>query len=264
MEKHQLKQENDKLDFGVLSSSIDRKMSRKMSRDDFSVAKDEDFLSKKGAKFAYSPADQNEFDPPDVIRQSSRRDTLHKSYSDIPLPQEKFEHEIASDNASANDDKKNGNNDAKKFISEAAEKLEAKLIEQEFYKNYNVSVIYFIFIMLFLSNVFINVDHGSLPGCSDQIKKDLNMNNFEFGILGSVVYGGLTVGAGVATGAYSKGSWIKPSLVGTLAFNAIAVWVFTLTDSFYINAFLRFWIGFFQVFCCIFTPVWADAYAREN
>jgi len=29
---------------------------------------------------------------------------------------------------------------------------------------------------LWVGNVMINYDHGSLPGCSNQIKEDLNMN----------------------------------------------------------------------------------------
>jgi len=100
-------------------------------------------------------------------------------------------------------------------------------------------------VIVFLSNVFINIDHGSLPGCSVEIKDDLHMNNFEFGILGSVVYGGLTLGAGVATGVYSKSRWIKPTLILTLFFNALFIVLFTFSNSFYINAGLRFGIGFF-------------------
>jgi len=102
-----------------------------------------------------------------------------------------------------------------------------------------------VFMFVFFSNVFLNVDHGSLPGCSGQIKESLGMNNFEFGMLGSVVYGGLTIGAGVATGVFTKVNWIKPTLVGTLFCNSLAIWLFTLTNSFYFDAFLRFCIGFF-------------------
>lgn len=90
------------------------------------------------------------------------------------------------------------------------------------------------------------------------------MNDFEFGILGSVVYGGLTLGSAVATGMFSKSKWIKPTLSLTLIMNALCIWVFTLTGSFYFDAFLRFMIGFFQVFQCIYMPVWADAFAPES
>lgn len=46
--------------------------------------------------------------------------------------------------------------------------------------------------------------------------------------------------------------------------NSVALWLFTLTHSFYFDAFLRFCIGFFQVFVCIYMPVWADAFASEK
>ena len=125
-------------------------------------------------------------------------------------------------------------------------------------------MILFVFVLVFLSNVFLNIDHGSLPGCSVEIKADLNMNDFQFGLLGSVVYGGLTLGAGVATGLFNNSKYIKPTLCITLACNALAIWLFTVTKSFYFDAFLRFCIGFFQVFVCIYMPVWADAFAPES
>jgi len=37
-----------------------------------------------------------------------------------------------------------------------------------------------------------------------------------------------------------------------------------MSDSFYADAFLRFCVGFFQVFSCIYYPVWADAFANEK
>jgi len=151
-----------------------------------------------------------------------------------------------------------------KLISEKAESLKRKLIEEEFYKNYNTRIIYIIFVVLFFSNVFINVDHGSLPGASNAIKDDLNIGNLEFGTLGSVVYGGLTLGSAVATWVYRHDGWVKPTLAATLGLNSFTIYVFTLTNSFYFDAFLRFMLGFFQVFACIYQPVWADTFAKEH
>lgn len=71
------------------------------------------------------------------------------------------------------------------------------------------------------------------------------MNDFEFGMLGSVVYGGLTLGSAVATGVFSKAKWVKGSLALTLLLNAVCIYLFTVTKSFYIDAVLRFFIGFF-------------------
>ena len=40
--------------------------------------------------------------------------------------------------------------------------------------------------------------------------------------------------------------------------------MFALSKSFYLNAVIRFFIGFFQVFICIYMPVWADSFANEK
>lgn len=90
------------------------------------------------------------------------------------------------------------------------------------------------------------------------------MNLFQFGILGSIVYGGLTLGATLATGVFSYPKWIKPTIVFTLSMNGVMIFAFTQFNSFYVMAGIRFLIGFFQVFLCIYMPVWADAFANEK
>lgn len=39
-------------------------------------------------------------------------------------------------------------------------------------------VVYNIFIVVFLANILINIDHGALPGCYDQIRDKLEINKF--------------------------------------------------------------------------------------
>lgn len=48
-----------------------------------------------------------------------------------------------------------------------AKSKEEFIISQEFDKLYNPKLVYAIFIVIFLSNILINVDHGTLPGCRD-------------------------------------------------------------------------------------------------
>lgn len=120
------------------------------------------------------------------------------------------------------------------------------------------------FFIIFLSNILINVDHGTLPGCRDQIEKKLNVKDFEYGILGSLVYVGLTLGSAFATGLFSKGEYIKPTLVVTLLLNAVSLFLFTMTSSFIMISPIRLMIGFFQIFTCIFYPVWCDTYGPER
>lgn len=60
--------------------------------------------------------------------------------------------------------------------------------------HYNQAVVNFIFVLIFLTNLLINVDHGSLPAATLNIKSDLNIDNVKLGVLGSLVYLGLTFG----------------------------------------------------------------------
>lgn len=133
----------------------------------------------------------------------------------------------------------------KKILNEKSDKLFRKLVQEEFGKVYSQKVIYIVFFLIFFTNILINVDHGSLPGCSNQIKKDLDMSDFQFGVIGAVVFGGLTFGSVFATAIYQKSNWIKPTLVLSILLNGLALFAFTLTDSFYLDTFLRILIGFF-------------------
>jgi len=53
---------------------------------------------------------------------------------------------------------------------ELAEEEENTIIQKEFAKEYKKSVVYSMFAVVFLSNILINVDHGSLPGCREKIE----------------------------------------------------------------------------------------------
>lgn len=71
------------------------------------------------------------------------------------------------------------------------------------------------------------------------------MSDFQFGVIGAVVFGGLTFGSVFATAIYQKSNWIKTTLVGSITLNGLALFAFTLTDNFYLDTFLRIMIGFF-------------------
>mgnify|MGYP000904577053 CR=1 FL=1 len=43
-------------------------------------------------------------------------------------------------------------------------------------------------------NLLNNTDHGVLPAGSIVIKEDLGLNNMQFGMIGSAVFAGLTLG----------------------------------------------------------------------
>ena len=83
------------------------------------------------------------------------------------------------------------------------------LIEKEFQKYYSRKMVWWVFTLVFVSNVLINVDHGTLPGCSIEIQNSLGMDYAQFGTLGSIVYAGLVPGSIVATIAFEKAHFIK-------------------------------------------------------
>jgi predicted MFS family arabinose efflux permease len=124
--------------------------------------------------------------------------------------------------------------------------------------------VFSVFFLLFFTNILNNVDHGSLPGCFNAIKDKLQVENFGFGILGSIVFVGLIFGSIVASGLFSRGEWIKLTLLVALSLNAVSLYAFTQSSSFYFMVIVRGAIGFFQVFVCIFMPVWVDTYGSES
>ena len=72
-----------------------------------------------------------------------------------------------------------------------------KIIEEKLNKlphlpkgQFHESTISIIVVVLFLSNMFFNIDMGILPAGSIKIKEDLQLDNSQFGTLGSVAYFG--------------------------------------------------------------------------
>mmetsp|Transcript_2678 Transcript_2678/g.4508 ORF Transcript_2678/g.4508 Transcript_2678/m.4508 type:complete len:211 (+) Transcript_2678:290-922(+) len=138
------------------------------------------------------------------------------------------------------------------------------LIEKEFRRVYKTKPIFLLFTLIFFCNLVVNIDHGTMPACSIEIKEKVQIQNLKFGMLGSIVYVGLTFGSIFATGLFSKGKWIKPTLVASLLLNVVSLLLFTETSSFYVMVFFRAMIGFCQIFVCIFQPVWADTFGTEK
>jgi len=109
-----------------------------------------------------------------------------------------------------------------------------------------------------------NLDHGSLPGCSQEVKEKMKSGNLGFGMLGTFVYLGLTIGSLVGAKVYQRSTHIKPILLTSMICNSILLVAFAVSRDFYLALFLRLLTGFFQVFVCIYTPVWADAFGSER
>lgn len=111
-------------------------------------------------------------------------------------------------------------------------------------EGYSQSLVYMTLYAVFFANLFCNVDMGILPAGSTVIKEDLNINNAQFGVLGSVVYFGQTLGAALASGLLVR---VNPKflLFTCLCCNIVALLAFTWRKDFWILALSRGLTGMF-------------------
>ena len=121
----------------------------------------------------------------------------------------------------------------------------------------------FWFVIIVITNILINVDHGWIPAWTVTIKRDLKLDNASLGILGSVVYLGLLIGSFTSPPIFLKinAKWI---ILICWLFNAASLAGFTLFKDFTMLWIFRFGIGFFQVFLWIYFPVWVDIFGSES
>ena len=114
----------------------------------------------------------------------------------------------------------------------------------------------------FFANLFVNIDMGILPAGSTKIKEELGLDNTQFGALGSVVYLGQTIGSALATFVLQT---FNPKLIlGLCLFLNIGTLIlFTFTDIYAVLVVCRMCTGLFQVFFCIYFPVWADVFGND-
>jgi len=115
------------------------------------------------------------------------------------------------------------------------------------------------FVVLFL-NLLINFDHGVMPAGALKMQEDLELNNMQFGWLGSIV---CVSGSLSASFVYQRFS-AKAVLLTVLIANAISLLLFTAGKAFALLFLSRFLTGFFQVFISIYYPVWADCYGASE
>ena len=82
----------------------------------------------------------------------------------------------------------------------------------------------------------------------------MKINDFEFGLIGSVVYAGMAAGSVIASGLFNNASWIKSTIIGVVSLNAVAVWTFQMTRNFYFDLFVRFvklFTGHYGLICLL-------------
>lgn len=123
--------------------------------------------------------------------------------------------------------------------------------------------VYLTFAFLLIVNMWINFDHGVLPAGGVVIKDQMNLSNAMFGGLGSIVFVGLAFGSIFAVFVFQQAN-TKFLLCFVLLMNAVALFAFTVSQAYWLQATTRFCTGFFQVFISIYYPVWADKFGHHK
>ena len=105
-------------------------------------------------------------------------------------------------------------------------------------------MIYNVYWLLFAGNFLLNIDHGSIPACFNEIQTQLDIGKTKFGYLGSMVYVGNAVGSMAAIPLMRFSSKIKWILASTIIATAFFLGLFAMTENFYIALVSRFCTGF--------------------
>ena len=121
----------------------------------------------------------------------------------------------------------------------------------------------FIFFLIVLINIFINLDRGAIPASTTEIKDKNKISNAELGIIGSLIYFGLILGSLSGGYFFSKYSskWL---IISSLFILAFFLYSFTLLESCSGMYLCRVGCGFCEVFCFIYFPIWVDQYGVKG
>lgn len=120
-----------------------------------------------------------------------------------------------------------------------------------------------LFIILFFSNVIINIDHGAIPAAIEEIKQTFNSNDTEIGAIGALVYIGVAVGALFLTYYMTKIN-IRLLLISSLVANSILIFLFPIFNNLIALSFNRLLTGVFQSMISIYIPVWIEQYGIKK
>ena len=103
------------------------------------------------------------------------------------------------------------------------------MVDEEFFKKYNSTKLYWVFFLIFNCGILVNIDHGALPSNSEDIKEKMNIENFGFGALGTAVYVGVTIGCLKSTKVLSYQGSKQIVLSASMLINGLTLYAFTKT-----------------------------------
>jgi len=121
----------------------------------------------------------------------------------------------------------------------------------------------FIYILICLINIFINLDRGAIPAGTTEIKNKNKISNAELGMIGSLLYLGLILGS-ISGGYFFSKYASKWLVISSLFILSFFLYSFTLLESSKGMYLCRIICGFCEVFCFIYFPIWVDQYGVKG
>ena len=117
----------------------------------------------------------------------------------------------------------------------------------------------FIFLLFIILSILVDVDNGVIASSSQIIKKDLKLNDSQFGLFASVPFIGRIIGLIIFMGIISS-NHRKLCLVLTMVLHGLFFNFFYFYSNFYILIGLRILTSIMKVYGTIYIPVWIDQF----
>lgn len=116
-----------------------------------------------------------------------------------------------------------------------------------------------IFWLIFTINLLNHLDHGSIAACTTNLMEELDLDHAQLGVVGSLVYLGLTLGAIIAGKVFNT---YEPKWIVSISIIVSSFFLYYMTKctSMLGLSLCRLGCGFFQVFSMIYFPVWVDQF----
>ena len=120
-----------------------------------------------------------------------------------------------------------------------------------------------LFIVLALTNILLNMDHGTIPAATNEIMKELSIEEALLGTLGSLVYVGVLIGSFSLIKLIDVTNRKKLCFLTTI-FNGLLIWSFTKVNNIPFLFINRIFVGICQAYVSIYFPVWIDQYGMKS
>ena len=149
----------------------------------------------------------------------------------------------------------------KKLPNDDKEELDLNLTNNE---NFTIpkSTRWFVYIIFIISNIFITLDHGSIPASTWCLYKLFNSNQ-EIGLFGSLVFVGNLLGSLLYFYLINIIHRKKLLLYSMISLSICLITFILTTNTFFLLS-NRIILGIFQSYVIIYLPLWCNQYGITN